>query len=172
MSKEHSGEERRYDTDDEGYGEAFYRTCTKHGQHDTCQERRYVCIDNSGDGALITVGDGCTQALTEFLLLTDSLEHKHVSIHCHTHRQHDTGDTRQGQHRSERSEDTEQQNNVAYQRCIGDETGDETVVENHIEEDKAEGYYKRNQTCANRLLTERRTYDILLDNASRRRHLT
>ena len=112
------------------------------------------------------------QALATLEFLTDALENKHVSIHSHTHREHDTGNTRQGQNATERSEDTEYEEDVEQEGCISDKARNQTIVENHVDEDKAEGDNERNQTSLNRLSTKRRTYDIFLNNACRSRHLT
>ena len=133
---EHSREERRDDTDHVRNGEALDRTGTEDSEDRTGEERSHVRIHDSGDGTLETVLDSFTHAFAGAQFLTDTLVDQHVGIHSGTHRQHDTGDTRQGQYSGEGCEDTEQQEDVAQQGGIGDETRNPAIVENHVDEDE------------------------------------
>ena len=169
---EHSREEGGDDTDHVGNSEALDRTGTEDSQDSTGEERSHVRIHNRGDGTLETVLDSLTHTFTCAELLTDTLVDKHVRIDCTTHGEDDTGNTRQRQYCAERRENTYQQEYVANQRCVGNQTRDPTVVEDHIDQDKAETENEGPETRLNSLTTQRRTYHTLLDDTSRSRHLT
>ena len=137
-SDEHSRQEGRDDTDHVGYSEALDRTRTEDSQDSTGQERSNVRVHNGTDGTLETVLNSLTHTLTAAQLLTNTLVDKHVRIDRHTHRQDDTGNTRQGQNSAERRQNTYQQEDVAYQCCIGNQTRNPTIIEDHIDQDQHE----------------------------------
>ena len=103
-------------------------------------------------------------------LLLDSLVDKHVGINSRTQCQHDTGDTRHGQCRLERSKHAQREEEVGNQRQIGHHARDDVVHDDHVEHQQDKGNDKRDETLLDRLGTERRTYDFLLNNLCRSRH--
>ena len=108
---QHSGEDqpsdqdcrkqRSQNTDDQGRCKTLYRTCSKYKQDDTGDQRGYVTVDNSRHSVLVTFGHCYVQCLAHTQLLFDPFVDDDVRIDRHTHRQHDTGNTRQGQYGSE-----------------------------------------------------------------------
>ena len=102
-SQEDSRQEGRDNTNHVRNSETFDGACTEDSEDSTCQERGHVSVHNSGDSTLETVLNRLAQILTGFHFLTDTLVDKHVSIDGHTHRQYDTGNTRQSQYSREGS---------------------------------------------------------------------
>lgn len=95
------------------------RTRTEDEQHDTGDQRRDVTVDDGRHGILVSFGHRNAQRLAHTQLLLDSLVNDHVGVDGHTHRQHDTGDTRQGQHGAERHQNAHQQEDVGKQGDVG-----------------------------------------------------
>jgi hypothetical protein len=95
-----------------------------------------VGINDSRDGTLETVLNSLAHVLAGAKLLTDTLVDKHVGIHCRTHRKHDTCDTRQRQYSRERRQDTYQQEYVAQQCEVGNQARNQTIVEDHVQQDQ------------------------------------
>ena len=104
-------------------------------------------------------------------LLLDTLVDNYIGIHSHTHCQNDTCDTWQGQYCAERYKATHQEEYIGNQCDISHPTCC-TVEQAHIEENEYERQEERQQTCVDRLLTERWTNNCILDDACRCRHLT
>ena len=164
-------EERGQNTDNQRSGETLHRTVSEDEQNDTGDDRGKVTVDDRGVCFRETVLDSQAQTLTAAKLLLDAFVNNHVGIHGHTHRQHDTRDTGQRQHGTERNQNTEQQEYVAQQGDIGQPAGC-LIVEAHIEKHQHEREYKRKNTRIDRLLPQRRTYDGILNNTCRSGHLT
>ena len=139
---EHSREERGDDTDHVGNSEALDRTSTEDSQDGTSEEGRYVRVYDSADSPLETVFNSLTHSLATTEFLTDTLVDEHVCIHRTTHGQHDTCDTRKGQDGTERREDTYQQEDVANQCSIRNQTRNPTIVEDHVDQDEDEAQGK------------------------------
>ena len=168
---EDGAEERGDDTDDERRGEALNRTVTEDEEHDTGDDRRQVTVDDRRVGLRETVLDGQREALASAELLLDALVDDDVGIDGHTHRQHDTRNTRKGQHGTERDKHAHQQEDVEEQGDIGHPTG-RLVEQAHVEEHQDEGDHEREHTGVDRLLAQRRTYDRILDDLGRSGDLT
>ena len=175
--EDHTGEEDRRDeggdkTDDQGRSEATDRPCTEVEEDDTGDDRREVRVEDSAEGIAITVGDSAGHALAVAQLFLDTLIDKHVRVNGHTEREDKTGDTREGEHGIERSEDTEREEAVDDECEVGDHTRDEAVSQAHVDhqEDKCDS--EGDDTSLDRSLTEGRTDDVLLLDDDARLHLT
>ena len=168
---EDGAEERGDDTDDKGRCEALDGTVTEDEQHDTRDDRRQVTVDDGRVGFRETVLDGQRKALAAAELLFDTLVDDDVGIDSHTHRQHDTRDTRQGQHGAERHEHAHQQEDIGQQRDVGHPACG-LVEQPHVEQDEDKGDHERHHTGVDRLLAQRRTYDRILDDLGGSGNLT
>ena len=140
------------------------RTSTEQEQYDTGDDGSDVTVENSRECVRETIGDSGRKVFTCTQLLFDTLVDNYVGIDCHTHCQDDTGDTGQGQNSTERREDTHHQEYVAQQSQVSKPTCT-AVEQSHVEKYQAECDKERNHTELNRLLTERRTYHFIIDNA-------
>ena len=168
---EDGAEERGDDTDDQRRGEALNRTVAEDEQHDTRDDRRQVTVDDGRIGLRETVLDGQRKTLAAAKLLLDTFVDDHVRIDGHTHRQHDTRDTRKGQHGAERHQNAHQQEDVREQRDVG-HPARRLVEQTHVEQHEDEGDHERDHTGVDRLLAQRRTYDRILDDLGRSGNLT
>ena len=168
---EDGGEDRSDDTDDQRRGEALDRTGTEDEEDDTGKEGGHLTVDDGGISVLVTVGDSLAQTLAGGKLLLDTFIYDNVGIHSHTHGQDETGDTRQGQDSSERDEDSEEEKHVAEKGDVSGDTGS-LIEEYHVEEDEQEGDQEGYHTSPDRLGTEGRSDDLLLDDGCRGGKLT
>ena len=168
----HGGEERAADTDYQGHGKTADGTRTEQNQDDTGDNSGQVRVEDGRERVLVTIADGSLQALTGTQLLLAALEDKHVGIHRHTERQHDTGDTRQGKHTLERSQDTDGEEEVHQQTQVGDAASVDTIGANHEDHQQNQCDNERNQTLADRLLTQRRANHTLTGHVDTCYHLT
>ena len=139
---EHCRQERRDNTDHVSYSEALDRTGTEDCQDSTGKERSHVRIYDGRDSTLETILDSFTHPLSGLQLLADTLINKHVTIDRTTHRQDNTGDTRKGQYCAEGCQNTQQQEDVAYQCKVGDKTRNPAVIEDHVNQNQAEAQYE------------------------------
>ena len=103
--------------------------------------------------------------------LSDSLVNQNVGIDRHTNGQNDTRETGQGQNRTQRGQNTEDEEHIGDQGHIG-RNARLAVVENHIGQNDQHGHYKRPQTCFYRLFAERGTDHIGLNDSCRSGQLT
>ena len=168
---EDGGKHGSDDTDDERGGEALDRTGTEEEQHETGEEGGHLTVDDGGVSVAVTILDGLADALAGTELFLDALIDDNVGIHCHTQSQHQTCDTREGEDRSERCEGTEEEEDVGEQGEVSHETGS-LVEENHVNEHQEECHEEGDETLADRLGTEGRTHNLLLDDRSRSGKLT
>ena len=109
-------------------------------------------------------------ALSGAHLFLDTLVDKHVGINCGTQRKHDTGYTRHGECRLERSQDAESEEEVEQQCAVSHHTGDEVVHQNHVDHKQHEGDDERGDTLLDRLCAESRTNHLFLNDAGRSGH--
>ncbi len=151
------GEERADDTDDKGGGEALDGACAEEQEDYTCDNRGEVGVEDGREGVGITVGDGGADVLAGAEFFLGALVDEHVGVNCHTEGKHYTCDTREGQHCLERGEDAEGEEDVEYQRDVGDESGDESVEQTHEHHQEHQGDHKRPEAVVDGLFAERRT---------------
>ena len=130
--QEHGRKHRSDDTDNQRCGKAFDGACAKIGQNDTGQNGCNVGVDDGRQGVSVTIADGFFEVFACAQLFANAFIYQHIGIDGHTHCQHYTGDTRQGEHCLERRQDAEQEEYVAKQCQVGNESGNESVVEHHI----------------------------------------
>ncbi len=159
---EDGAEDRGDDTDDERRSEALHGTRTEDEEDDTRDDGGQLTVDDGRVGLRETVLDGQRNALAAAELLLDAFVDDDVGIDGHTHRQHDTGDTRKGQHGAERHEHAHQQEDVGQQRDVG-HPARRLIEEAHVEEYEDEGDHERKHTGVDRLLAQRRTDDRILN---------
>ena len=155
-SDEDGSEEGGCDTNAEGDCEALDSTGAEHNQHQTQEECGHLTIDDSGVGVLETVLDSVrhTGTRTEFLL--DTLVDNHVTVDSHGHGQHNTCDTGEGEHSTDGSEDAQKKEYISNKGNHGDPAG-AVVEEHHVDEHHDECKDERDETVADRLLTQRGT---------------
>ena len=114
-------------------------------------------------------GQGEALAGSQFFL--DALIDNHVGIHSHTQGEHQTGDTGQGEHGAETNQHAEQQQDVAQQGNIGNETG-ATVEDHHVDEHQDKGDEEGDETGADGGGTQGRAHNLLLNDGSGSAQLT
>ena len=164
-------EQRSEDTDNQRRGEALYGAVTEDEEDDTRDDRRQLTVDDGGVGVRKTVLDRQRQPLARTQLLLDAFVDDHVGVDGHTHREDDTRDTGQRQHGAERNEYAHEQEDVEQQCEVGHPA--RRLVEGaHVEQYQQEGDDERDHTGVDRLLTQRRTYDRILNDVRRCGNLT
>ncbi len=168
---EDGGKNGSDDTDDEGGGKALDRTGTKDVEDDTGDEGCELTVDDCGVSVLVTVCNGEGESLACSQLFLDTLIDDNVGIHSHTQCKDETGDTREGKDGAEAYEDTEEEENVAEQSHVGNETG-ALVEEYHVDEHQAECDDEGDETGPDGCGTEGRTYNLLLNDGGRCGKLT
>ena len=161
---EDRGEHRGDDTDYEHGGKAFDRTAAEEVEDDTGQDRGDLAVEDGRVGVLVTVADGQAESLAGVEFLFDTLVDDHVGVDRHTHRQHETCDTGEGEHRTEGSEGAEQEEHVAEQCDVGGHTG-LAVEDDHIDQHQDEGDDEGDQTVADGFTTQGRADHLLLHDA-------
>ena len=147
------------------------RTRTQNDEDDTRNQGGDVTVDDGGVGVLVTVGDGELDALASLDFFLDTLEDDHVGVNGHTQGQHDTSDTRQGEHRAEASQHAEQEEHVHQQGDVGHKTS-LVVEEHHVNQHEDEGEHHRPHTFLHGFLTERRANHLFLKDSCRSGQLT
>ena len=119
---EDGADERGDDTDNQRCSETAHGTVAEDQQDNTRDDSRQVTVDDGRIGFRETILDSQRQPFATAKLLLDTFVNNDVGVDGHTHRQHDTGNTRQSQHSTERNENAHQQENVSQQRDIGQPT--------------------------------------------------
>ena len=166
------GEERADDADDEGGGEALDGTCAEEQQNHTGDDRGEVGVEDGREGVRVTFADCGARVLAGAEFFLGTLEDKHVGVDCHTQREHDTADTRQGEHSLERGKYAEGEEQVEDKAEVGDEAGDESVEGAHENHEQNQCDNKRHKAVVDGLLTQRRAYNHIGDDVYLGFHLT
>ncbi len=167
-----SGEERADKADDQRGCEAFDGACAEEQQNHTGDNRGEVGVEDGREGVRVTVGESLAHVLAGAELFLGALEDEHVGIDGHTEREHDTGDTREGEHCLERGKDAEGEEEVADKADVGDEAGDEAVECAHENHQEHEGHDERDETCLDSLGAEARADNHIGDDVYFGIHLT
>ena len=165
------GEYRSDDTDNQHGCETFDGAATEEEQDDTGDQGGQLTVDDGRICILITVGDSQTQRLAAAKLLFDTLVDDDVGIDRHTHGEHQTGDTGEGEDCAERYQGAEEEEHVAKQRDVGCPTC--TAIPNqHVQEHEQECQCERNHTAADGCATQGRAHNLLLNDAGGSAELT
>ena len=117
---------------------------------------------------LVTIGYGLFAGLSGAEFLLDTFVDDYVGIHRHTDGQDDTGKSRQGQRSTQRSQYTEDEQDIDKQSDVGVET--RTVVEeDHPSQHRDKGDDERNHARFDRFTTQRRSDYLRLNDVRRSR---
>ena len=98
---------------------------------------RDVSVDDRGEGACKPAFNRRQERLAILEVFANALVDKNVRVHGDTDGQHDTGDTRQRQRRTQHRQDREDHDDVERHRDVGDEA--EQPIEDHHEDDDENG---------------------------------
>ena len=167
-----SRKERSSDTDNQGCGKAQDGTRSINQQNHTRDDRGQVRVEDCRECILVTIGNRRFHILTRTQFFFGTLENQHVGIDRHSQRQHDTGNTRKGEHGLQRGKNTHSEEKVAYHTEAGNKARRPAVHDNQIGHQQHQSDQERNQSVLNSLLAQRRTDDVFLYNRYRSCHLT
>ena len=167
-------------------GKALHGAGALPEQNHSRQQRREVRVKNGGKRLIIAGGKRRPEAFAQLHFFANALKNQNVGIHRHADGQHDTGDTRQRQHRQlhartahpraanqpeESGRDNHaqrQQNQVEHKRQRRHDTG-EAIVKNHENGHSGKANPRRAPAAFDGVHAKSRVHAALFDDAQRSR---
>src|SRR5690606_487303 len=113
---------RADNTNHQGNGKAFDRTCTNREQNERHQEGGQVRVENGVIGTVITGHDRLFWRRPPFYFFPYSFTNQYVGIDRHTDGNDDTGNTRKGQGSTNPGHDCQNHRQVKDQRKVSNHT--------------------------------------------------
>ena len=152
-SDENCCEQRSEDTYNKSGCETSNWTNTEISKNYTYKNSSDVGVEDCRISVLVTVCNSRLNHLAGSHFFADTLVDKYVSIHRHTYRKYHTCDTRESENSTKRCHNTEDEEEVANQSNVGNDTS-LVVVENHVDKYEDESDDERVHTRVDSLLTK------------------
>ena len=108
----HGADKGCNDTHARGNGKAFNRTTCNPEKDDGGDKGGDVGVPDGGECLLVCLAQAHQEGTACSTLFAHAFVDEHVGVHCHTHGQHDTGDTRQREHKAEEAHEAQQGDSV------------------------------------------------------------